>query len=952
MKKDLYSYFKKTPDKPNPFESTPKVTKPKAEKVPYTHEPVRNIENSASKYESIKESEFDLPKFLLKSQIKDSQKRPPSDPEYDPSTLFIPPNEKFTPAMQQYWDIKKQHYDKIVLFKLGKFYELFYLDAIAVQGILDLKWMGMEQKKAHVGFPEKSLEKYAGILIENGLKLVVVEQTETTLKNRVAKIGKTVGREIAEVLTKSTFSAYYMSSDFEPNYLLAAVEIQEMIGITLADLSTSLIVVGEVSQEEFRNLLARTRPAEFVYNPHFVTTGLMKIVKSIPVPPVLSVIKNSEEWNPIKLHEYFPEEIPSVISGLPMHSSLRSLVGCCHFLKSSLLFDRIVPVANFQVYTTDLLSQKHMILDSEALEHLEILEANDGKEKSVKGSVYEFINKCVTPFGKRLLKKWLIAPLLHIQSIESRLDAVEELSRNQEILTVFATVSKKFPDLERILARLSSYSIKTNSKAVYFEDVGASKLKEVSKFLAHMKDLEILASDLTTFGFSSSLLNSLVKNTENLGRFPILSPICDKLLSLIVWNNKDEPEPVADFCEEYDIIKDEVHKIEAVLSEELQKERARFNNNPEIRFVDSKFRSELEVPLYLVEKHKPAEYEETSARSGFQRYYTKKIKSLADQLEITEDKLKTALNPFIVELMRLFYKDYLSWKNGIDLIAEFDCLASLAKLSVSTPFTMTRPRFSNAISELTVNGLTHPILASRMNNFVPNDLKFTEDKHCYVITGPNMGGKSTVLRELGIATILAQMGSFVPAEELIISPVDFIFTRLGASDSLIEGKSTFFMEMEEAGKFFRRGSEKSLVIMDELGRGTSTQDGSALALAVLQALTDKVKPRTVFTTHYHMILSDIRDLKGVYMTHMDSILNKSDKTVTFLYKLISGECPRSYGLNVARLAGIPESILSIAETKAEEVENGQKLVQITGLLKKLKIAGISDPIPYLEEYLS
>ena len=287
----------------------------------------------------------------------------------------------------------------------------------------------------------------------------------------------------------------------------------------------------------------------------------------------------------------------------------------------------------------------------------------------------------------------------------------------------------------------------------------------------------------------------------------------------------------------------------------------------------------------------------------------------------------------------------------IDYLAELDCLVSLSKVASSSPFTMTRPFFSKNNGELIVKGLVHPILATRVLNFVSNDLEFTPESHCYVLTGPNMGGKSTILRNIGLAAILAQIGSFVPAEQMIIFPVDCIFTRLGANDSLIEGKSTFYLEMEEAGKFFLKGTERSLVIFDELGRGTSTEDGSALALATLQTLAKNLKPRTLFTTHYHMILADIHEIPGVDMYHMDSVLDTVNQSVVFLYKLKKGECPKSYGLNVAKLAGIPQKILEVAYNKSSEVENNQKLAIVTAALKKLKLKGVKNPMPYIEEIL-
>ena len=265
--------------------------------------------------------------------------------------------------------------------------------------------MGNEQKKAHVGFPEKALEKNAGILVERGLKVVVVEQTETTLKNIKAKTGKAVGREISEILTPSTFGSYYIHANDEPAYVMSIIEIGKIIGLTIGDLSTGEVTLGEVSQEEFRNIVSRGRPAEIVYSNQFITTETLKMLKAQPIVPAFTIIKNSDEWNPIKLNDYFPPGIPSVISGLSAHSSLRSLTGFCWFLRSTLIFDKIISIAQFKVYDQESITQKHMILDSQALEHLEILDASNGKTRSVKGSLYEFLNKCSTPFGKRMLKR-------------------------------------------------------------------------------------------------------------------------------------------------------------------------------------------------------------------------------------------------------------------------------------------------------------------------------------------------------------------------------------------------------------------------------------------------------------------------------------------------------------------------------------------------------------------
>jgi DNA mismatch repair protein MSH6 len=894
--------------------------------------------------EEIDEDEFNLPDFIRKKNLKDINGNKFGDENYDPTTLFVPAKEKFTPAMSQYWEIKKHHFDKVLLFKLGKFYELFYLDAIRVQAILDLKWMGDDKKKTHVGFPEKALEKNSSILVQRGLKLVVVEQTETTLKNRIKKTGKCVGREITEVLSKSTIGVHYMQETFEPSYLISVIEVSSNVGFVIADFSTSEIIVGQEDFEGFLNVIAKTRPVEVLYNEFFMSVTLLKAFKSLPCKPVLSKLRNPDNWNPIKLEEYLPGRLTSEVSNLPRETTIRALVGMCSYMKDSLIFEKVLPGAVLRVFNAESFGSQFMILDRQAIEHLEILDAQGktrpsqssppGSQDSQESqdSLYSFLNRCLTPFGKRLLKKWLLAPLIDPDAINMRLDAVEELMQNKDACRYFESQTSKLKDLERILARLVALGAKSNSKAVYFENVSSNQLIMFVNFLKDMKKMENLSSCLDSCGLESTFLLKIARFQDEGGQFPRVDDLCNKFIDLVKFKKEDCPEPAPGYCIEYDLVKEEVKAIEQELQEELLVERAKFGNNQEIKFVDSKFRYELEVPVYLVKKSKPAGYEETTARQGFQRYYTKDIKRLADNLEITEEKLKNQLRPFLGQLLSEFLDHHEKWKKIINLIAEFDCLLSLAKVSTGNNFPMTRPCFSDFTEELVVNSLHHPILASRVTSFIPNHIRFDAQHRCYVLTGPNMGGKSTVLRKVCIAVIMAQIGCFVPAEFMKFCTVDRIFTRLGAKDSLVEGKSTFAVEMEEASKFFKLGTVRSLVIMDELGRGTSTDDGSALALAVLKGLAIR-RARTFFTTHYHILLEDIKKINGVTLMHMNSYIEVSSKKLIFLYKLVEGECPKSYGIIVARMAGIPDAILNRAQVVAEKIE--EKEAKILQLRKNL-----------------
>jgi DNA mismatch repair protein MSH6 len=882
------------------------------------------------------DTEFDFPWFTLPQHIKDSKGRRPDHPDYDSSTIYIPKEEKFTPCMAQYWEIKALHWDKILLFKMGKFYELFYQDAVAVQRLLDLNWMG-DPRKAHIGFPEKTLDRYASILMENGYYAVVVEQTECTSKanNRKLPSGKkTMNREVTEIYSKATFGdrGEYLGSD--PRYLLSFYMTLERIGFCMADCSTSNFVLGDCNLEEFQTILSQTRPVEVVYHPGFTPEYMIKILKNSPLPPVFSALRDSNAWSYVTLQEIFNLEVPALVNSLH-DDAVKALTGCCSYLKKVMLSDSLLPFGQFVPYSRETFYQTSLIMDSKALEHLEILEARLDDKPVREGSLLHFLDKTTTSFGKRLFKRWLCAPLFQISEIEARLDAVEELSRNWDAVNSFDTQAKKLPDLERLLSRISTYCSKQINTAYYFEDMSSKKITEFHTLLDNLCRLEEIMLPLSR-SFESFRLRKITC-MESEGEFPELKSVCSEFYNRVIWKD-GVPEPVPGAYPQFDYSKTEVEIAQKDLQDYLNSQRERLGCK-NINFAHAKQRYELEIPKHVVEgKKKPSDYELTSARNGFERFYTHPLRNLVYKLEIAEEKLKEQMKPFVIQLLRDFYQHSERWRKAIMAVAELDCLCSLAKVVQKSHFTVTRPKFTSDDSQyLKISNLVHPVLAHNKPDFVSNDIQFSSEHNCMVLTGPNMGGKSTLLRQVAIAVIMAQIGSFVPAEEMVISPVDRIFTRLGAADSLLEGKSTFQVEMEEASKVFKQGTQRSLVIMDELGRGTSTYDGAALAFAYLKELTETLSPRTLFTTHYHMLISKIQNLPRVHLWHMNALVSSQD-SVTFLYKLKEGACPSSYGLNVAKLAGVQRAVVSRASVKAKEVEKILLVKQVISSLTSLKIS--------------
>lgn len=890
------------------------------------------------------ELEFDLPWFTLPKDIRDANRLRPDHPDYDPGTLYIPPNEKFTPAMQQFWEIKAKHNDKVVLFKLGKFYEIFYQDAVYCQKLLDLNWMG-DHRKTHVGFPERSLERYASMIVNQGKAVVVVEQTETPQqlaernKNVTGKKSKAVGRAVTEVFTKSTFIDKSDNLGFETRWLLCLIELDGSYGITIADCATSTVIVGEVSESELRTIVTQCRPAEVVFCPSMLSSSVVQMFKSQPSPPVLTALRMADSWRAIKVHEFFPTGLPGSLSELTSQLGWMALAGCCSFLDSVMLAEKLVPYANYIMYDSSKLGKVFMTLDARALEQLEILDASNGITRTKEGSLFEYIDRTATAFGKRLLKRWLCSPLTQPDSICNRLDAVEELLGRYDVVRQFDSDVKGLPDIEKLLSRVSTYSVQSNSSAVYFEDVSTLRLKEFQELLGHFTSMQNLLERLERFDLQSAKLSFLTKSQLVGGGVPELRSLCSSFERQILWKD-GKPEPMPGICLEYEKAREPVLGILERLEAYLEEQRARFMNHPDVNYTHAKMRFEIEVPKHLVDgKNKPTEYDLTSARQNYQRFHTSVIVSLVDRLEQAEHNLALALRPFVCQLLKEFYSQNEVWQQAIQLVAELDCLCSLAKVAKLSVSPMTRPEVVQDDSRhLHSEGLVHPVLATRMSGFIPNDLSFDYANYCKVLTGPNMGGKSTILRQLCQATILAQIGSFVPARIFRFAPIDRIFTRLGASDRMYEGKSTFYVEMEEAAAVLRDATENSLVIMDELGRGTSTYDGMAIAYATLKKVVGEIRPRVLFTTHYHILVEELASLEGVEAWHMSAQVQGND--VTFLYKLQLGVCP-SYAMNVAKMVGLSDSLIDVAKLKSKELDREMKLKQLMKLWKVAKLNGVS-----------
>ncbi|XP_030532528.2 DNA mismatch repair protein MSH6 [Rhodamnia argentea] len=953
-----------------------------------------SLPTDASERFSIRESEK---LHFLGQERRDAKRRQPGDTDFDPRTLYLPPDflKSLSGGQRQWWEFKSKHMDKVLFFKMGKFYELFEMDAHVGAKELDLQYMKGEQP--HCGFPEKNFSMNVEKLARKGYRVLVVEQTETPeqLELRRKEKGskdKVVKREICAVITKGTLTdGEMLSANPEGSYLMAVTEscqiladqkAERTLGVCLVDAATSRITLGQFRDDSECSalccLLSELRPVEIVKPTKGLSAATERVLLTHTRNPLVNeLVPVLEFWDAEKtVHELrtiyksisarsssassdetdietaachlkdddldnLPEFLSELVnSGENRNLSLSALGGAIYYLKQAFLDETLLKFAKFESLSCSGfgdVAQKHMILDAAALENLEVFE--NGRNGGSSGTLYAQLDHCVTAFGKRLLKTWLARPLYHQEAIKERQDAIADLKgENQPFTLDFRKVLLRLPDMERLLARVFSSSEacgRNANKVILYEDAAKKQLQE---FISALRGCELLVEGLSSLGVILENVESrqLVHLLTPGKGLPEVSSILKQFKDAFHWveaSNSGRIIPREGVDMEYDSACNKIKEIESNLMKHLKKQR-KLLGETSITYVNiGKEAYLLEVPESLRGKV-PHDYELRSSKKGFFRYWTPKIKKLVSELSQAESEKESALKSILHRLIRRFCEHQDKWRQLISSTAEIDVLISLAIASDYYEGPACRPVFkvsSDSSKEpcLSAKGLGHPILRSDSlgkGTFVPNDVNVggSANASFILLTGPNMGGKSTLLRQVCLAVILAQIGADVPAESFQLSPVDRIFVRMGAKDHIMAGQSTFLTELSETASMLSSATHNSLVALDELGRGTSTSDGQAIAESVLDHFVHKVHCLGMFSTHYHHLAVNYRNDPGVSLCHMACQVGDGTdgiEEVTFLYRLTPGPCPKSYGVNVARLAGLPESILQKAASRSREFEH-------------------------------
>ncbi|KAL5112724.1 DNA mismatch repair protein Msh6 [Taenia crassiceps] len=969
--------------------------------------------------------------FLLPDRIKDACGRRPGHPDYDPRTLHVPEDflRKQSPALRQWWILKSQNFDILLFFKMGKFYELYHMDAVIA--VEELKLTYMKGEFAHSGFPEIAFQRMADHLLHRGYKVARVEQTETpeAMARRISGrsgVDKVVRREICQVITPGTWFAPLrngISSDtaFDASYVTSSSQ-----PVTHSEMETDLsfnryLLIGQfpddIHYSRVCTMIAHFPPSQILFERGSLSNKLRRMLKArLPSVPfeglaggkqflsahdTISTLESANYFSLAQSHrtsfvgttpskvDCWPADLLRMLdpvdtlgrSVLPEYElAVRCLGAVVFYLRYCLTDTEILSLGLIHEYQpVDVSSalafgrpfyerQVNMVLDSVTMENLEILTSNFNG--TLEGTLLERLDSCCTPFGRRLLRTWVVSPPCHPNSITMRQDAIQELMDLSSQLQSIRDALRRLPDLERLLTKIhimgwnATRPDHPESRAIVVDETIYSKRKIMDFLLAlgGFKSAILIIKDFSRFGVKSELLRSLVSLREEGGTFP------DYREELSLFDKAfDHEKAKHDGCivvepgfdSEFDKACESLERAEIDMEDFLAEQSDLIGC--QLTYTGTgKNRFQIEVPEAYMDRV-PHAWEATGQRKGFRRFRPPAITELFARLVTAEDAKQESMQGIMRRLFASFSSSYSNWQAAIRCIAELDCLISLANYSISAAAITCRPEFYSLDPGtkpfLEIMGGYHPCMVKSFSGdeITPNDVQlglipgqkatstsFKEGVTTLLITGPNMGGKSTLMRQTALLVILAHLGCQIPATSCRLTPVDRVFTRIGASDRLISGQSTFFVELAETAVILNHATAHSLILMDELGRGTSTRDGSALASAVLRYLTTARPsgPLSLFSTHYHGLVEMLQksragaSLEALDVGHMACLVGNGEseeqpaegevgsgtQKITFLYKLVPSACPKSYGFNVARLAQIPDEVINKGVLMAKEFE--------------------------------
>ena len=810
---------------------------------------------------------------------------------------------ELSPMMEQYLSIKKQHPNEILFYRVGDFYEMFFDDALTASKELELtltgKQCGMEERAPMCGVPFHAYETYVARLIAKGYKVAICEQTE--LPSQAKGLVK---RDIIRVVTPGTVIESSMLQDDRNNYIASIYcegKKNGRAGICFADVSTGDIRATELSGEKLAEAiiteLCRFEPSEVLMNEGMLDQKTVGDYMRLHLHCTAELLPQ-KEYDPEKgrqlLQRQFGENWQTVCSAKEGALAPRALAALLAYLERTQKhgLERLKSVQNYA-------EQQYMQLSPVTRANLELTETMRGREK--KGTLLWALDKTGTAMGKRLLRSWLEQPLVDPAAINRRLDAVECLYKDTVARTDIMDALSRVFDMERLMTR-----------TVY----GSAAPREIYSLACTCRELPALKA--LAGAQSAEMLQAMQNEMDD------LADIRDLIFEAI---EEDCPATLKDggviksgYNREVDELRDIMHGGKGVLSE-----------------LETRLRQETGIPKlkigfnrvfgYYIEVSKsykgqvPESFVRKQTLTTGERYITQELKELENKILGAGERLNALEHQLFAEILQKISAQIVRVQATAKAVAELDVLASLAQAAVDNNYIKPEVDDGNAI-EITEG--RHPVVEQMLKGtlFVPNDtLLDCGENRMLIITGPNMAGKSTYMRQNAIITLMAQIGSFVPAKACHVGVVDAIFTRVGASDDLAAGQSTFMVEMTEVAEILQKATPKSLVILDEIGRGTSTFDGMSIARAVVEHISSKENGmgcKTLFATHYHELTELEQSLDGV--KNYNIAVKKRGEDITFLRRIVRGPADDSYGIEVARLAGLPASVTKRARAVLKNLE--------------------------------
>ena len=814
-----------------------------------------------------------------------------------------------TPMMQQYMAIKEQYKDCILFYRLGDFYEMFYDDALTASRELEItltgKNCGQEERAPMCGVPYHAVDVYLNKLVAKGYKVAICEQAEDPKQAKGI-----VKREVIRIVTPGTNLSQQALDEGRNNYLMCLVYDNNQFGLAITDISTGDFYTTEVATlKELYDEIHRFSPSEIICNDSFYMSGAS-----------LDDFKDRLHVSVSTLDTWYMDEAVSV-QKIKEHFKVASLdgLGLTDFPSGTLAVGALLLyLYETQKNTLDNLTKitpyrsgGYMIIDSATNRNLELIETL--REKQKKGSLLWVLDKTKTAMGARLMRNWIEQPLIEKKKITARQDAVEELYNDMITREEIREYLNAVYDLERLVTRISYRTANPRDLIAFKTSLGM--IPPVKQLLSQAKSAELKEID------------------ERMDRL-------EDIYDLIEKSIQDEP-PI--MIREGGMIKEgyneDVDKFRLSRTEGktwLAELEAREKEKTGIKNLRVRYNKVFGYYLEVTNSYKelvPEDWTRKQTLANAERYITPELKELEDMILGAEDKLAALEYDLYCEVRDSIGEQVVRIQETAKAIAHLDVLASLACVAQSNDYV--RPSI-NTKGVIDIQGGRHPVVEKMNNNqmFIDNDTYLDNKNHrISIITGPNMAGKSTYMRQSALIVLMAQIGSFVPAKSANIGIVDRIFTRVGASDDLASGQSTFMVEMTEVANILRNATSRSLLILDEIGRGTSTFDGLSIAWAVVEHISNPklLGAKTLFATHYH----ELTELEG----KLDSVNNyciavrEQGDDIIFLRKIIRGGADKSYGIQVARLAGVPDSVID----RAKEISSWLEETDVTDKAKNLQV---------------